>query len=115
MSCPLLPKARLKGAFSHTCRRGGRFAETARSLKYFGNGRINVFNDDGTLVDQLEDAYRNPLAIDGLWTLTLGGGRKSSSDALYFSAGPNKEVNGLFGTIAPISASKARASAQHGQ
>ena len=81
----------------------------------FGNGRINVFNNDGTFVDQLEDAYRNPLAIDGLWTLTLGGGRNSSSDALYFSAGPNKEVNGLFGTIAPLSASKARASAQHRQ
>jgi uncharacterized protein (TIGR03118 family) len=81
----------------------------------FGDGRINVFNDDGTFVDQLEDAYRNPLAIDGLWTLTLGGGRNSSSDALYFSAGPNKEVNGLFGTIAPVGDSKARASAQHSQ
>jgi uncharacterized protein (TIGR03118 family) len=81
----------------------------------FGDGRINVFNDGGTFVDQLEDASRNPLSIDGLWTLTLGGGRNSSSDKLYFSAGPNKEVNGLFGTIAPISASKARASAQHTQ
>ncbi|MBC8750452.1 MULTISPECIES: TIGR03118 family protein [Paraburkholderia] len=73
----------------------------------FGDGRINVFNDDGTFVDQLEDANGNPLAIDGLWTLTLGGGRNSSPDTVYFSAGPNKEVNGLFGTIAPTSASKA--------
>jgi uncharacterized protein (TIGR03118 family) len=78
----------------------------------FGDGRINVFNDDGRFVDQLEDAHGNPLAIDGLWTLTLGGGRNSRSDTLYFSAGPNKEVNGLFGTIAPKSASKAGASAE---
>jgi uncharacterized protein (TIGR03118 family) len=81
----------------------------------FGDGRINVFNDDGTFVDQLEDANGNPIAIDGLWTLTLGGGRNSSPDTLYFSAGPNKEVNGLFGTITPKSASKAHASAEDGQ
>ncbi|PTB21940.1 TIGR03118 family protein [Trinickia symbiotica] len=78
----------------------------------FGDGRINVFNNDGTLVDQLEDANGNPISIDGLWTLTLGGGRNSSSDALYFSAGPNKEVNGLFGMISPVNASKAHASAE---
>jgi uncharacterized protein (TIGR03118 family) len=81
----------------------------------FGDGRINVFNDDGTFVDELEDAQGNPLAIDGLWTLTLGGGRNSSPDTLYFSAGPNKEVNGLFGTIAPKRASKAHASAEDEQ
>ena len=79
----------------------------------FGDGRINVFDNDGRLVDQLEDAYGNPLAIDGLWTLTLGGGHNSSPDTLYFSAGPNQEVNGLFGTITPVSAS--RASAHQGQ
>ncbi|SIT45768.1 conserved exported hypothetical protein [Paraburkholderia piptadeniae] len=81
----------------------------------FGNGRINVFNDDGTFVDQLEDANGNPLAIDGLWTLTPGGGRNSSPDTLYFSAGPGKEVNGLFGTIAPVSASKEHVSAEQAQ
>jgi uncharacterized protein (TIGR03118 family) len=81
----------------------------------FGNGRINVFNNDGKFVDQLEDAYGNPLAIDGLWTLTLGGGSNSSPDTVYFSAGPNKEVNGLFGTIAPTNASKAHTSAEQEQ
>ena len=81
----------------------------------FGDGRINVFDNDGRFVDQLENAFGNPLAIDGLWTLTLGGGRNSSSDTLYFSAGPNQEVNGLFGTITPVSASKARASAENRQ
>jgi uncharacterized protein (TIGR03118 family) len=79
----------------------------------FGDGRINVFDNDGRLVDQLEDAYGNPLAIDGLWTLTLGGGRNSSPDTLYFSAGPNEEVNGLFGTITPVSDSRASARQGH--
>lgn len=68
----------------------------------FGDGRINVFNNDGRLVDQLEDIHGKPLVIDGLWTLTLGGGRNSSPDTLYFTAGPNDERNGLFGTIKPI-------------
>jgi len=65
----------------------------------FGDGRINVFNNDGKFVDQLEDAHGKPLVIGGLWTLTLGGGRNSSPDTLYFSAGPNDETDGLFGTI----------------
>jgi hypothetical protein len=39
--------------------------------------------------------------INGLWKLTLGGGAKSSSDTLYFSAGINDETDGLFGTITP--------------
>jgi len=68
----------------------------------FGDGRINVFNNDGTFVDQLEDTHGKPLVIDGLWTLTLGGGLNSSSDTLYFSAGPGDETNGLFGTITPV-------------
>jgi len=68
----------------------------------FGDGRINVYNNDGTFVDQLEDTHGKPLVIDGLWTLTLGGGLNSSSDTLYFSAGPGDETNGLFGTITPV-------------
>jgi len=69
----------------------------------FGDGRINVFNNDGRFVDQLEDVHGKPLVIDGLWTLTLGGGRNSSPDTLYFSAGPDDESNGLFGTITLVS------------
>jgi uncharacterized protein (TIGR03118 family) len=67
----------------------------------FGNGRINVFDDGGRFVDALEDGHERPLTIDGLWTLTLGGGAKSSPDTLYFTAGPNGEADGLFGTITP--------------
>jgi uncharacterized protein (TIGR03118 family) len=69
----------------------------------FGDGHINVFDSSGHFVDQLKDAHGKPLMIDGLWTLTLGGGAKSSPDTLYFTAGPNGETDGLFGTITPVS------------
>jgi uncharacterized protein (TIGR03118 family) len=69
----------------------------------FGDGHISAFGNDGQFAGQLQNAHGQPVAIDGLWTLTLGGGRGSSSDFLYFSAGPNGETNGLFGTIAPAS------------
>ena len=67
----------------------------------FGNGRVNVFDEQGRFVDELDDGHDRPLMIDGLWTLTLGGGAKSSPDTLYFTAGPNGETDGLFGTITP--------------
>lgn len=69
----------------------------------FGNGKINVFNSRGRFIDELDRPNGKSLVIDGLWKLTLGGGRTSSSDALYFTAGPNGEKDGLFGTIAPAS------------
>jgi uncharacterized protein (TIGR03118 family) len=69
----------------------------------FGDGRINVFDSNGNFLAQLGKPNGKALVIDGLWTLTLGGGAKSSSDTLYFTAGPNNETNGLFGTITPAS------------
>ena len=69
----------------------------------FGDGRINVFDSRGRFIDELDDPHGKPLVIDGLWTLTLGGGAKSSPDTLYFTAGPNGETDGLFGTITPNS------------
>ncbi len=69
----------------------------------FGNGKINVFDSQGHFKGQLEDPIGKPLVIDGLWTLTLGGGANSSSDTVYFTAGPNGETDGLFGTITPVS------------
>ena len=68
----------------------------------FGNGKINVFDSDGNFLGTLKDGTGKAVVIDGLWTLTLGGGRNSSSDTLYFTAGPNAETDGLFGTITPV-------------
>ncbi len=68
----------------------------------FGDGRITAFGNDGKSEGLLRDAMTNkPLAIDGLWSLALGGGRNSNSDVLYFTAGPNGEMDGKFGTITP--------------
>lgn len=69
----------------------------------FGNGRIHAFDSDGHFLGVLRDLNNKPIVIDGLWMLTLGGGRNSSSDTLYFTAGPNDETHGLFGTITPAS------------
>jgi len=83
----------------------GRFSG-AILIGNFGNGNINAFDSDGDFLGTLEDLKGKkgkPIVIDGLWTLTLGGGRNSSSDTLYFTAGPNGETDGLFGTITPAS------------
>jgi uncharacterized protein (TIGR03118 family) len=69
----------------------------------FGDGKINVFASDGNFLATVKDPNGKALVIDGLWTLTLGGGAKSSSDTLFFTAGPNGETDGLFGTITPVS------------
>jgi uncharacterized protein (TIGR03118 family) len=43
--------------------------------------------------------------IDGIWSLTFGNnGAAGSSTTLWFTAGPNNEVDGLFGTLTPIAA-----------
>jgi uncharacterized protein (TIGR03118 family) len=69
----------------------------------FGDGKIHAFDSDGKFLGALRDGEGKPIMIDGLWTLTLGGGRNSNSDTLYFTAGPNSESDGLFGTITPAS------------
>jgi uncharacterized protein (TIGR03118 family) len=68
----------------------------------FGNGKINVFDENGRFIDELDGADGKTLVIDRLWTLILGGGSKSKSDTLYFTAGPAGETHGLFGTITPV-------------
>jgi uncharacterized protein (TIGR03118 family) len=68
----------------------------------FGDGKIHAFDSDGNFRGTLRDESGKPIVIDGLWTLTLGGGRNSNSDTLYFTAGPDGEMNGLFGTITPV-------------
>jgi uncharacterized protein (TIGR03118 family) len=69
----------------------------------FGDGKILALNSDESFLEPLRDSNGKSLKIDGLWTLTLGGGRGSSPSTLYFTAGPNDEADGLFGTITPTS------------
>ena len=46
------------------------------------------------------------LVIRGLWALGFGAGNTNSGayNTLYFTAGPNDEMDGLFGTLVPIPA-----------
>jgi uncharacterized protein (TIGR03118 family) len=69
----------------------------------FGDGKVNAYNlSTGAFVGTLSTASGSPLVIDGLWALIFGnGGSAGSTGTLYFTAGPNNESHGLFGTITP--------------
>ncbi len=70
----------------------------------FGDGRISAFDPlTGALAGQLTDLTGNALSIDGLWAIAPGnGGSAGSSQKLFFTAGPNGEANGLFGSLAAV-------------
>jgi uncharacterized protein (TIGR03118 family) len=68
----------------------------------FGNGLVNALTPAGLVT--LNGTNGKPLAVAGgrgLWTLTLGGGMNSNPATLYFTSGPNQEMDGRFGTITP--------------
>jgi uncharacterized protein (TIGR03118 family) len=73
----------------------------------FGNGHINAYRElpNGRFVFQgtLRQAGSNrPIAIDGLWALEFRlGGPSGPPGTLFFTAGPDDETNGLFGSITP--------------
>jgi uncharacterized protein (TIGR03118 family) len=72
----------------------------------FGNGRINAYRESspGHFVHHgtLRRAHNRPLEIDGLWALEVSqGGNNGPAGRLFFTAGPDDETHGLFGTIAP--------------
>lgn len=67
----------------------------------FGNGVINAFNPTtGAFLDALRDSSGTPIVNDELWALKVRpGGPSVNPSAVYFTAGINEEVDGLFGTI----------------
>jgi uncharacterized protein (TIGR03118 family) len=67
----------------------------------FGDGEINGIASNGQVNGTLRDTSDHPIMIDGLWSLVFGGGSVSSPSALYFTSGPDGEMNGLVGTITP--------------
>jgi uncharacterized protein (TIGR03118 family) len=73
----------------------------------FGSGTIMAFDEWGKFKGLLKSAQKGPVMIDGLWALTFGnGGRGGDPNTLYFSAGPDKESNGLFGSLSPVKPGK---------
>jgi uncharacterized protein (TIGR03118 family) len=69
----------------------------------FGNGHINAFDPaTGEFFDKLRDPQGRAVVIDGLWGLQFGNnGAGGDPNTLYFTAGPNGENDGLFGSLAP--------------
>ena len=72
----------------------------------FGDGHIHAFDPaSGIFVGQLTDG-NTPITIDGLWALSFGnGGNAGDVNTLFFTAGPNDEMHGLFGMLQPVAGS----------
>ena len=69
----------------------------------FGDGKVNAFDTGtGALVGTLQNANGAPIVIPGLWALLFGNGVSGGDkNTLYFTAGPNNQQDGLFGSLAP--------------
>ena len=70
------------------------------------DGEINAYERqaDGSYerVGALRDENHRPILIDGLWALSFGKGAITANgptDTLFFTAGPDDEQHGLFGSI----------------
>ena len=70
----------------------------------FGSGQIAMFDlKHGSFAGLLRGANGQPLTIDGLWALSFGNGAAAGpTNTLFFTAGIDDEMHGLFGTITPI-------------
>jgi uncharacterized protein (TIGR03118 family) len=73
----------------------------------FGDGRIHAYDPEGSRGNgefkyrgMLHSAGGPPLEIDGLWALSFGNGASAGPpDTLFFTAGPDGESHGLFGSL----------------
>jgi uncharacterized protein (TIGR03118 family) len=76
-------------------------AQASILIGNFGDGRINIFDLTGNYKGQLQNNGQT-IAIQGLWAIDFlknnqPGGNPNSP--LYFTAGPDDEAHGLFGTL----------------
>ena len=71
----------------------------------FGDGQINAYEEgaNGRFEHrgELRGGDSKPISIDGLWALQFGHGATNNgpTSTLFFTAGPNDESDGLFGSI----------------
>ena len=66
-------------------------------------GTINGFNlKTGKFVGTVKDSAGKAIVIDQLWGIEFGGGSANNgkTNQLFFTAGPNNNMDGLFGVIA---------------
>jgi len=65
----------------------------------FGDGHINVFKEDGHFLGQLR-SHDRVLEIEGLWALSFPPATADLDPGkLYFTAGPDKEADGVLGYL----------------
>jgi hypothetical protein len=73
----------------------------------FGDGHISAYDTSGHFLGQLNGQNGQPLAIERLWQLTFGNGSSAGgSGTLYFTSGLNKEQDGIFGSLTPMTANQ---------
>jgi uncharacterized protein (TIGR03118 family) len=70
----------------------------------FGDGLINAYTREGDhfhFHGQLKAPDGQPVQIDGLWALRFGkgGANNGPENVLFFTAGPEDESHGLFGSL----------------
>jgi len=67
----------------------------------FGNGHIDAYDPlTGEFIDKVRDSHGQAVVIDGLWSIKFGnGGNGGSVNKLYFTAGVNGEMDGMFGSL----------------
>lgn len=79
------------------------FGEFAGALLIanFGDGTIAGYDlATGADLGYLRDANGDVISIDGIWGLTFGNGvMLGDANALYFTAGPDEERDGIFGRL----------------
>lgn len=80
----------------------GQFSNTLLVSNNTNTGTINAFNAiTGQFVGTLKDTTGKVIQIDQLWGIIFGGGNGTdgSANQLFFTAGPNNNLVGLFGVI----------------
>jgi len=73
----------------------------------FGDGIVNSFDPtSGNRLGSISLASGKQLAIPGLWALVFGNGATNQpTNTLFYTAGPNNQVNGVFGSIKVVTSS----------
>ena len=93
--------------FAIATRNFGQFSNTLLVSNNTNTGTINSFNAiTGQFVGTLKDAMGEPIQIDQLWGIEFGGGAAAdgATNQLFFNAGPDNNLTGLFGVINVVTA-----------
>ncbi len=67
----------------------------------FGDGHINVFDEDGRFIGSLKDQWGKDIQIEGLWAIE-NNIHNADPSFIYFTAGPAEESHGLFGYLSKV-------------